>query len=537
MKNEKKLHKKKYFEIESENNNCIGLVYAQISAYDKAALYFNKSIAISDSIKKHQLKNRRKLIAESNMLNLFLDSKQYVKLDSLAILVKKECLKNKSSGIYYYYQTKLRSLFVRKNYDELLRTSEEALDFLNNEEFFKNLDEIETIKSLKNRFIAIYLLFNTYALFENDKKNNNANNNLDFLLSQKLESVLWNDEYLWMHKVNLYLYKTKYFLKYDNKDSLNYYLNLFNNQSLILNNYLRNKKKHSNEFLLKSIDNEVALERSNSQLIIENEKATKYKIINIFLILIVIVSIIIFIKREKNKRDKVLMDNRLKVKNHELEKSFLDKKNLEEKINAIQNEISKDLHDNFGNRFAAIITSNSILESILNKNTFNALEFNKFSEFLKNNIYQLMIDVKDLIWASNSENNSIFRIAQRIENIAIEFSKLKDLNIEFNYLILNDKSTPNYWNKQFILIVKEALNNIIKHAGATKVEMKLEYLKTSNKLSLYIKDNGIGFKVNEVKRSSGLSNMKSRAKTLDLDLIIESNINEGTLINIKGGIV
>lgn len=82
-------------------------------------------------------------------------------------------------------------------------------------------------------------------------------------------------------------------------------------------------------------------------------------------------------------------------------------------------------------------------------------------------------------------------------------------------------------------IIQEALNNVSKHAHATKVDITLT--QSDNEILLEIKDNGVGFDQNNRKNfeSYGLIGMKERIFLLDGDLKIVSKINQGTLIQIR----
>ena len=78
------------------------------------------------------------------------------------------------------------------------------------------------------------------------------------------------------------------------------------------------------------------------------------------------------------------------------------------------------------------------------------------------------------------------------------------------------------WN--LLLFFKEALNNIIKHAGATAVEIQTR--RTGSKLHLEITDNGRGMP----KGSANSRHLESRAKVLGGQLEVHSNQAEGTRV-------
>jgi two-component system, NarL family, sensor histidine kinase DegS len=86
-------------------------------------------------------------------------------------------------------------------------------------------------------------------------------------------------------------------------------------------------------------------------------------------------------------------------------------------------------------------------------------------------------------------------------------------------------------------IIQEALNNIGKHARATKVLIKLEY--SSNQIKVTIQDNGEGFemphKVSDFARSDkfGLIGIRERIQLLGGSLKIETQKGKGTTIIIE----
>jgi len=79
--------------------------------------------------------------------------------------------------------------------------------------------------------------------------------------------------------------------------------------------------------------------------------------------------------------------------------------------------------------------------------------------------------------------------------------------------------------------VQEALNNIIKHAQASSVVIRLEWV--DQQLVLTISDNGKGFDPTLTKPASlGMNIMRERAEAINANLNIESSIGAGTRIQV-----
>jgi signal transduction histidine kinase len=80
-------------------------------------------------------------------------------------------------------------------------------------------------------------------------------------------------------------------------------------------------------------------------------------------------------------------------------------------------------------------------------------------------------------------------------------------------------------------IAQEALNNALKHAGASLVTVRLRTV--DGWVTLEVADNGIGFDPAAASGGMGLTNMRERAERLGARLAIESRPGEGTQITVE----
>ena len=82
------------------------------------------------------------------------------------------------------------------------------------------------------------------------------------------------------------------------------------------------------------------------------------------------------------------------------------------------------------------------------------------------------------------------------------------------------------------IIIKEAINNILKYAQATEIRIGFEKIKQN--LLMVIDDDGIGFDPDEAQnRGHGLSNMKNSAVEIGANFNIESKKGKGTICTLK----
>jgi len=107
------------------------------------------------------------------------------------------------------------------------------------------------------------------------------------------------------------------------------------------------------------------------------------------------------------------------------------------------------------------------------------------------------------------------------------------INIE-TQVGIREEEVPDSLKTVIYRIMQEALNNIAKHSGADLVHLSLR--KTDDKIELAIRDNGMGFDIEEnlsVERSMrglGLTSMRERAELSGGSFTIESIKGKGTTI-------
>jgi signal transduction histidine kinase len=85
--------------------------------------------------------------------------------------------------------------------------------------------------------------------------------------------------------------------------------------------------------------------------------------------------------------------------------------------------------------------------------------------------------------------------------------------------------------RNFFLVIKELLHNILKHAAATKAA--LEVTIRDSRVIITVWDNGVGFELAaKADTGNGLGNMKKRMKACEGDLEIETIIGNGTRVTL-----
>src|SRR5687767_15598621 len=133
-----------------------------------------------------------------------------------------------------------------------------------------------------------------------------------------------------------------------------------------------------------------------------------------------------------------------------------------------------------------------------------------------------MLDaMADIDWTINPENDQIDKIILRMRNFAYELLGAKQIDFRF----VSDGDTahlklPMVARRNLYLIFKEATNNMVKYAAASKAMFSIK--GTEGKLLMLIEDNGKGFDRSNETEGNGLKNMKKRAAEIGAILHIDS---------------
>ena len=87
------------------------------------------------------------------------------------------------------------------------------------------------------------------------------------------------------------------------------------------------------------------------------------------------------------------------------------------------------------------------------------------------------------------------------------------------------------FRRNLFLIYKEILQNIVKHAQASKVHIRVEV--NEHVFLLDVRDNGVGFDLKSVSEGNGLRNFEQRAADMHSKVTIESAPGQGTKVEFR----
>ena len=112
-----------------------------------------------------------------------------------------------------------------------------------------------------------------------------------------------------------------------------------------------------------------------------------------------------------------------------------------------------------------------------------------------------------------------------IENIIEVTQETSGIMISLQALDFDEADIPDKLKLSIFRIIQEQFNNILKHADAQKVIVRL--VQENEKTLLSIKDDGVGFDTNKKPNGVGLMNIKIRASLFNGELNMISSPGKG----------
>jgi signal transduction histidine kinase len=149
-------------------------------------------------------------------------------------------------------------------------------------------------------------------------------------------------------------------------------------------------------------------------------------------------------------------------------------------------------------------------------------------EKIKKSSRQMVEQMGEIVWAMNSKNDTLENLLGYLNTYARDYFENIDIKqqIEMPERIPHTEMT-GMKRRNIFLVVKESLNNIVKHANATQVSISMTIDK--NQMLISLADNGKGFEMGQTRRfGNGLKNMQSRMEDIKGSYCIESSVAKGT---------
>ncbi|TDX00705.1 sensor histidine kinase [Dinghuibacter silviterrae] len=224
----------------------------------------------------------------------------------------------------------------------------------------------------------------------------------------------------------------------------------------------------------------------------------------------VVLELVLFLAALAYKNKDELIE---KVKIEQAMKLEQEKKEFETKLAIIQaqqderSRISADMHDELGSGVTAIRLMSELAKRRLPAQSVPEIEK------ISTSAGELMDKMNTIIWSMNATNDSVANLVAYMRAFAIELFENSSMvcRVEVPEYI-PDIEISGEKRRNVFLVVKEALNNAMKHSKSDRLELRI---RLEDELHIEIHDFGQGIQTEKMRQfSSGLTNMQRRMETI-----------------------
>jgi PAS domain S-box-containing protein len=216
----------------------------------------------------------------------------------------------------------------------------------------------------------------------------------------------------------------------------------------------------------------------------------------------------------------------------EMEKERLDQQVQEQKkinravIKAQERErniIGRELHDNV----------NQLLASTRMCLSTARMKASGKKDFVDKSIRLIDATINEIRILSKKHVTPLkgFDLKEQIQSLVKIMEEGIGFKISFDYAIKEETELSNDLKLNLYRIIQEQLNNVYKHASASRAQVKMHMVK--DQIYISICDNGIGFEVGIRKNGVGIVNIINRVESFNGEVHFETNPGVGCKLDIR----
>jgi len=171
----------------------------------------------------------------------------------------------------------------------------------------------------------------------------------------------------------------------------------------------------------------------------------------------------------------------------------------------VREQVSRDLHDDLGVGLSALK-----LRSEMSLRADPGATSAPFLREQASAAEELITSMRDIIWALQDDQGSLDDLVAYISSHARHYLDVHGIALRATV----DEAWPaipltSQQRRNLFLIVKEALHNVVKHANARQVELRMTWV---DGLLVHVEDDGLGLPEDGRRRGNGSVNMAERAR-------------------------
>lgn len=227
----------------------------------------------------------------------------------------------------------------------------------------------------------------------------------------------------------------------------------------------------------------------------------------------------LYLRHKNTKVKKQLAEH--KIAQLEQEKQLIATQAVLEGEAAERIRLSRDLHDGLGGMLSAVKLNLFDIKQGVIVEAEDISRFNKVMEMLDKSMHELRRVAHNMM----PESLSRYGLKVSLEDFCRSFSK-----VHFHFFG-TEKRLDSKAETTIYRVVYELVNNAVKHANAKNINVQL--VQESDRISVTVQDDGIGFNLQATNSGNGLQNIENRIKAVNGTIHIFSAPDKGTEIAIE----
>lgn len=202
------------------------------------------------------------------------------------------------------------------------------------------------------------------------------------------------------------------------------------------------------------------------------------------------------------------------------------------KLERVRMRIATDLHDDIGSSLSQV----SVLSEVIGRRIKNDPAVVEPLTTIATVSRDLIDSLNDIVWAINPRRDHLSDLAQRMRRFASDVFSARDIDFTFRAPRPDhDVAVGADMRRDVFLIFKESVNNVVRHAQCSRVDISFEV--AGGRLMLTIADNGGGLNGERSGEGNGLFSMRRRAANLGGSFEVISNNGPGTMVKVEAPLV
>ena len=193
-------------------------------------------------------------------------------------------------------------------------------------------------------------------------------------------------------------------------------------------------------------------------------------------------------------------------------------------LERVRTRIATDLHDDVGASLSQVAILSEVTREQIRRGSPGALDTaGQIAETARS----MLDSMSDIVWSIDPRRDDLSSLVQRVRRFASDV--LDGRGIPWSFDAPDDLAgvylSPEQ-RRQVYLVLKEAIHNAARHAGADRVAIRISVAE--RRLNGSVADNGSGIRESNCQQGYGLTSMKTRVADLGGVLRIDSRPGEGT---------